>query len=203
VNPSRTALLVIDPLNDFISEGGKLWPYAKDVAERVSLVPNLRRLLAAGREAGLSIVYVPHHRSEPGEFDGWRYLCPTHVGAKNIRPFERGSWGGDYHPQLAPAPGELVVHEHWLHNGFANTDLAMQLQVRGIDRVILAGMRANTCVEATARHAVELGYHVTLAKDAMAAFRWEEWVATVEVNAPAFAHAILSTDEIIESLRRS
>jgi nicotinamidase-related amidase len=79
----------------------------------------------------------------------------------------------------------------------------MQLQVRGIERVILAGMRANTCVEATARHAVELGYHVTLAKDATAAFRWEEWVATVEINAPAFVHAILSTDEIIESLRRS
>jgi nicotinamidase-related amidase len=61
-------------------------------------------------------------------------------------------------------------------------------------------MRANMCVEATARYGVELGYHVTIAKDATGTARWEEWVATIEVNAPSFAHAILSTDELLAAL---
>jgi nicotinamidase-related amidase len=63
--------------------------------------------------------------------------------------------------------------------------------------VVVAGLRANTCVEATARHAVELGYHVTIVKDATAAFRPEEWSATIEVNAPTFAHSIVTTESVI------
>lgn len=66
----------------------------------------------------------------------------------------------------------------------------------GIDRIVLCGLRANACVEGTARWAVELGYHVTLVGDATAAFRWEEWAATVETNAPSFAHAIVTTGEM-------
>ena len=136
---------------------------------------------------------MPHHRAEPDDFDGWRFLNPSHEGAKRIQPFVRGSWGGDFHPDFEPRPGEVVVHEHWLHSGFANTDLDYQLRNRGVDHLVLAGVRGNTCIEGTARYAVELGYHVTIVKDATATFRHEEWTATMEVNAPTFAHAIVTT----------
>ena len=66
----------------------------------------------------------------------------------------------------------------------------------GIDRLILAGLRGNTCVEGTARYAVELGYQVTLVKDATATFQHREWAATMEANAPTFAHAIVTTAEL-------
>jgi nicotinamidase-related amidase len=62
------------------------------------------------------------------------------------------------------------VLEHWAQSGFANTDLDAQLKQRGIQKIILVGMIANTCIEATARLGMELGYHVTLIKDATAAF---------------------------------
>jgi nicotinamidase-related amidase len=63
--PEITALLCIDFYNDFLSEGGKLWPGVKDIAEQVNLLDNLRTIVAAAREAGIKIVHVPHHRMEP------------------------------------------------------------------------------------------------------------------------------------------
>jgi len=199
--PQRsTALLLMDPLNDFIAEGGKLWPYLREVAERQQLLPHLRQLLAAARATGIQVFFVPHHRADPGDFEGWRFLNPTHLGAQRVRPFVRGSWGAEFHADFQPRAGEVVAAEHWLHSGFANTDLDYQLRNHGVDHLILAGMRGNACIEATARYGVELGYHVTLVKDATAAFTHAEWAATMEVNAPSFAHAIVTTAEIVDRL---
>jgi nicotinamidase-related amidase len=93
-----------------------------------------------------------------------------------------------------------VIHQHWGQNGFANTDLDLQLKQRGIEKIIVVGMVANTCIEATARCAAELGYHVTLVRDATAAFSPEAMHAAHEINGPTFAHAILTTDAVIAAL---
>src|SRR4030095_15580662 len=57
-----TALLVIDPYNDFISEGGKLWDRVKTIAEANNCVPHMLQVLNAAREAGLRVFYALHHR---------------------------------------------------------------------------------------------------------------------------------------------
>ena len=197
----NTALLIVDPYNDFISEGGKLWPYGKAVAERINMIPNMHRLLTSAREAGVLVVYVPHRQFEEGDLEGWKFLNPSHAKARQIRPFLRGSWGAEFHPDFPRDAADRVAQEHWLHNGFVGTDLDMLLRARGIERLVLCGMRANTCVEGTARYAVELGYHVTIASDSTAAFRWEEWQATMEANAPTFAHAISRAEDVVQSWR--
>src|SRR2546426_5512811 len=61
-----TALLVIDPYNDFISEGGKIWHRLKAVAEANKSVPNMLQVLNAARKAGLRVLYAMHHRYRPG-----------------------------------------------------------------------------------------------------------------------------------------
>lgn len=192
----NTALLIVDPYNDFISDGGKIWPYVREVAERVGLIANMRRLLEAARACGLQVVFVPHHQFDDGDLEGWKFLNPTHAAAKRIRPFVRGSWGAQFHPEFQRRAGDVVAQEHWLHNGFAATDLDYLLRQRGIDHVVICGMRANTCIEATARQAVELGYHVTLVRDATACPKWEELQATMELNAPLFAHAIVTAEQV-------
>jgi len=93
-----------------------------------------------------------------------------------------------------------VVLEHWGQSGFANTDLDLQFKQRGIEKIILVGFVANTCIEGTARFGMELGYHVTLIKDANAAFEPEGMHAAHEVNGPRFAHAILTTEELLALL---
>jgi nicotinamidase-related amidase len=64
---AATALLFIDPYNDFLSEGGKLWPRVKDVAGQVGLLDNLRAITRAVRRAGIQVFIVPHHRWRPGD----------------------------------------------------------------------------------------------------------------------------------------
>jgi nicotinamidase-related amidase len=99
--------------------------------------------------------------------------------------------------------GDVIVLEHWAQSGFANTDLDSQLKQRGIQKIILVGMIANTCIEATARFSVELGYHVTIIKDAIAAFSHEGMHSVNEVNGPAFAHDILTTKELLGLLQEN
>ena len=91
--------------------------------------------------------------------------------------------------------------EHWCSSGFANTDLDLQLKKHGIQRVIVIGLLANTYIDSTVRFAAELGYEVTLVKDAIASYSWDEMKATLELNAPNYARAIVLTKELIGSLR--
>ncbi|MFJ7073542.1 isochorismatase family cysteine hydrolase [Streptomyces sp. NPDC098781] len=197
----RTAILLVDPYNDFLAEGGKVWPRVEAVATEVGLLDNLRTVLAAGRQAGLKVFFVPHRRWEPGDYEGWDHLTASQRGVQSRQLFARGTWGGEFHPDFQPQQGEVVVKEHWAQSGFANTDLDFQLKQRGITQVIVIGLLANTCIESTARFAMELGYHVTLVRDATAAFQPEMMQAAHELNGPTFAHAILSTAELAGSLR--
>jgi nicotinamidase-related amidase len=196
----QTALLLIDPYNDFLSEGGKLNGKAKPVADAVGMLAHMRAALAAVRAAGITVFYVPHHRALPGDFAGWRHMSPYLQGGHQMQVFAAGSWGGEWHPDFAPQAGDVVVKEHWSSSGFANTDLDQQLRRHGVDRLIVIGMLANTCVETTAKFGAELGYHVTLVNDATAAFSHEAMHAAHEINGPTYAHAIVSTDELLALL---
>ena len=200
---NRTGLLIVDPYNDFLSEGGKLWPKVKAVAESVDLIAHLRVLVGAARQSGIVVFYVPHRRWREGDYDGWRYPSPAQLTGDRAAIFADGSWGGEWHPDLGPEPGDVIVEQHCGQNGFANTDLDLQLKQRDIDRIIIAGMLANTCVEGTARCGAEIGYHVTLVRDATAAFSREAMRAAHRINGPSFAHAILTTDEVVAVLTRA
>ncbi|MFJ5974960.1 isochorismatase family protein, partial [Streptomyces sp. NPDC093060] len=85
------------------------------------------------------------------------------------------------------------------HNELHSETITKQHHIR---KILLIGMRANTCVDTTARFGQELGYHVTLIRDAIASFGWEEMTATFELNAPLYAHAILTTDEFVDIVNR-
>ena len=65
------------------------------------------------------------------------------------------------------------------------------------DKLILMGLIAHTCVEATVRYAAELGYEVTIVKDATADYSDEEMHAALDVNIPNYASAIVKTDEVV------
>jgi nicotinamidase-related amidase len=192
----RTALLLVDPYNDFLSEGGKVFPMIKEIAAEVGLLDNLRATVAAVRKADIQVFYVPHRRWEPGDYDNWDHPNPTQRLVQQRHTFEKGTWGGEWHPDFVPQAGDIMIKEHWAQSGFANTDLDFQLKQQGITHVIVIGLLANTCIESTSRFAMELGYHVTLVRDATAAFTKEMMHAAHELNGPTFAHEILTTAEL-------
>ena len=81
-----TALLVIDPYNDFISEGGKVWDRLQAVAEANSCVPHMVQVLHAARQAGLRVFYALHRRYRPGDYETWKYIAPMVSRRSASRP---------------------------------------------------------------------------------------------------------------------
>jgi ureidoacrylate peracid hydrolase len=195
-----TALLVVDPYNDFISEGGKLWPRIKAVAEANNCVPNMLQVLNVARNAKLKTFFAMHHRYRPGDYETWKYIAPIQKAAWTRKTFEYGTWGGEFRAEFAPKPGETVVQEHWCSSGFANTDLDLQLKTHGIHKLIVIGLVAHTCIEATVRYAAELGYDVTVVKDATADYSDEMMHAALGINIPNYASAIVTTKEVVGSM---
>lgn len=198
--PGCTAVLLVDPYNDFLSEGGKLAARAKPIADAVGAVAHMKQIVAAARQAGVRIFYVPHHRARADDFTGWRHPTPYALGGHRLQVFAQGSWGGQWHPDFEPRADDVMIKEHWASSGFANTDLDLQLKQHGISHLIAIGMLANTCIETTAKFASELGYHVTLVRDATAAFSPEAMSAAHQINGPTYAHLILDTEQVLARL---
>lgn len=196
----RTALLCIDPYNDFLAEGGKMWPALSEIATSVDLHANLGKLRATAREVGIPNFVLPHHRHHDNDFKGWAHLTPSQAAAHEYHLFATGTWGGQFYEGFGPEVGDIIIKEHWGASSFANTDLDVQLRQHGITHVIFVGLIANTCVETSARVAAELGYHVTLVRDATAAMSAEAMHAAHDVNGPTYAQAILTTAEVVEAL---
>jgi ureidoacrylate peracid hydrolase len=155
-----TGLLVIDPYNDFISEGGKVWDRLKSVLEGNDCIPHILQVLNAARRADIRVFYALHRRYRPGDYETWKYIAPIQKAAWSRKTFEYGTWGGEIRREFEPQPGDIVAIEHWGSSGFANTDLDLQLNTASI----VMGLIAHTCVEATVRYAAELGYEVTMVR---------------------------------------
>ena len=108
-NTQLTALLVIDPYNDFISDGGKLWDRVRAVAEANGCVPNMLQVLNNARKAKLRVFYAMHHRYRPGDYETWKYVAPVQRAAWRRKTFEYGTWGGQIRAEFEPEPGEIVA----------------------------------------------------------------------------------------------
>jgi ureidoacrylate peracid hydrolase len=194
-----TALLVIDPYNDFISEGGKIWDRLKGVAEANQCIPHMVQVLNAARQAQLRVCYALHRRYRPGDYETWKYIAPVQKAAWMRKTFELGTWGGEIRSEFAPQPGDIVALEHWGSSGFANTDLDLLLKRHGMKQLIVIGLIAHTCVESTVRFAAELGYQVTMVRDATADYSDDAMHAALDVNIPNYASAVV-TEETVRAI---
>ena len=108
------------------------------------------------------------YQYRPGDYETWKFIAPIQRAAWKRKTFEDSTWGGEIRSELKPHPGDVVAAEHWCSSGFADTDVDLQLKKHGIHKIIVVGLIAHTCVEATVRFAAELGYDVTMVKDATA-----------------------------------
>jgi hypothetical protein len=108
-----TALLIVDPYNDFMSEGGKLYEATKETAQAVGFYDNMRKLIPAIRAARIQVIIVPHHRWQEGDYNGWKHMNPSQVQVNQTHNFAAGTWGGEFHPEFGPRDGDVVALEHW------------------------------------------------------------------------------------------
>lgn len=177
IDPERTALVITDPQNDFLSPNGVAWGVVAESVTANNTVENLESLLKVAKENGMPVFISPHYYYPTDH--SWQFEGALEVLMHNIGMFDRkdplsledfeGSgpdWLERYKPYIED--GETVVTSPHKVYGPQQNDLALQLRKRGIDKVILAGMSGNLCVESHMRDLLEEGFEVAVVWDATA-----------------------------------
>ncbi len=206
-NKDDTALVVIDPQNDVLSEKGISWELVGESVEENNTVENLARLFSVAKGQSYGVFISPHYLYPHDQ--RWRYGGIVEHMMLDSKEFFRpdplgregfvGS-GADWLERYKSfiEDGKTVVvspHKMW---GPQTNDLVFQLRKRGINKVILAGMLANLCVESHLRELLEQGFEVAVIKDATAAPRHPtigDGYKAALINYGFLANAVLTTDD--------
>ncbi len=190
-DPRQTALLVIDPVNDFLHEDGAAWAMTKSTVKKNDVVNQLARLTAGARKAGVPVLFGPmaYTAEDYTEQHLQRRSGINRLMYEN-EMFLAGSFGADFHADIQPQPGDIILAPH-KGTDVLQTDLPEHLDRLGTTHLVLAGMTANLCVESTGRHATELGYDVTFLSDAIGAESLPAYEASIHVNYPLIGNAVL------------
>jgi nicotinamidase-related amidase len=198
--PKLTALLVIDPVNDFLSEGGADWEMTKNTVRMNDVVGNLKRVIEGARGHGIPVLFGPMAFTEEDYAD---HQLHRRSGINRYmfekRMFLAGSWGADFHPDLQPQEGDTVLLPHKSIDVF-ETDLPDHLRRMGITHLVIGGMTANLCCESTGRHAMEKGFDVTFLSDAIGADNIPAYEAAIRINFPLIANAVITVNEFLAAV---
>ncbi|KAM0162326.1 hypothetical protein ACHAQE_003766 [Botrytis cinerea] len=195
---NKTAIVLIDPYNDFLHPEGKVYPLMAESIADTNTITHLQNLVTTARAKKIPIYYGLHQQTKAGYLAGWKHATSTQQSQKENNVFAEGSWGVEIYKGLEPdveGNGDVIVSKHWCSSSFSNTDLDYQLKQRDITHLIFAGLTANTCMESTARYAYELGYHVTMLTDATAGFTTVAKDAATSLIWPLFANEVLTVEE--------
>ena len=211
VEKGRTALVVTDPQNDFLSPKGVTWGVVGKSVTANNTVENIESLLKSAKASGIPVFISPHYYYPHDH--GWQFEGALEKLMHNIGMFDRkdalsvegfeGS-GADWLEQYKPyiEDGKTIVTSPHKVYGPETNDLVLQLRKRGIDKVILAGMSANLCTESHMRELLEQGFEVAVVKDATAGAQLEEGdgYAAALVNFRYIANTVWTTKEATKAI---
>ncbi len=203
----KTAIVLIEPQNDFLTPGGTMYQYIAEQLEKRDTISHLVRLLDQAR-GKVKIIYVPFEAFKPG----FPELKPGGPGTEGLRGIEmemKAEWGtgawleGTPGPEiidpLIPKEGDIIVRGKLTLDAFHSTALNYLLRANEIEHVALAGFHTNWCVEATARSAYDLGFRVMVIKDCTATDTDREQEYAEEVIFPRIGK-VVTADEFLSAI---
>lgn len=204
----RTALVVVDPQNDFLTEKGVAWGVVGESVREHNVVENLERLFKAAKEANLPVVVSPHYYYPTDH--GWKFEGTLERVMHSLKMFDRvgptdlngfeGS-GADFVDRYKPYIYDrktIIASPHKIY-GPEQNDVGLQLRKQRVDQVILAGMSSNLCVESHMRELMEQGFEVAVVRDATAGAKVPDgdgYLASL-INFRMIANALWTTDEAV------
>jgi len=187
--PAKTALVIIDVQEDFISPTGAGANWGIDMSVFEPQLDKIETLIAKARAAGVAQVFVRVVTSADTDSDALKLLHQRKGRPPEALAICRaGTPGADYY-RIKPEAGDIEIAKT-LYSSFSGTDLDAQLKARGIDTVIVVGFTTECCVESTARDAFHHNYSVFVVTDATAAY--EEALHYGSLNALAKNCALLT-----------
>ncbi len=214
IEPGRTAVLITDPQNDFLSPDGVTWGVVGASVTENNTVENIGKLMKAAKASGMPLFISPHYYYPTDH--GWQFEGALERLMHNIGMFDRkgalslegfegsgADWLEVYKPLIND--GKTIVSNPHKVYGPETNDLVLQLRKRGIDKVILGGMSANLCTESHMRELMEQGFEVAVVSDATAAAQVAEGdgYQSALVNFRFIANTVWTTEQAIQAIRQS
>ena len=214
IDPIRTALVITDPQNDFLSPEGVTWGVVGESVTENNTVKNIEKLFKVAKKRGMPVFVSPHYYYPTDH--GWMFEGSLErlmhnigmfdrAGALDLQNFENsGADWLDIYKKYIEDGETIIVSPHKVYGPESN-DLALQLRKRGIDKVILAGMSANLCVESHMRELLEMGFEVAVVKDATAAAIVPDGngYEAALVNFRFIANTVWTTKEAVHNIKAS
>jgi nicotinamidase-related amidase len=211
IDPGRTALLITDPQNDFLSPKGVTWGVVGKSVTENNTVANIDALFKTAKANDMPVFVSPHYYYPTDH--GWQFEGALEKLMHTIGMFDRkgalttegfeGS-GADWLEQYKKYinDGATVVSNPHKVYGPETNDLVLQLRKRGIDKIILGGMSANLCTESHMRELMEQGFEVAVVSDAIAAAIVEEGngYESALVNFRFIANTVWTTEQAVQKI---
>ncbi|NIX63529.1 cysteine hydrolase [Gaetbulibacter sp. S0825] len=208
-----TAIVITDPQNDFLSPQGVTWGVVGESVKANNTVENLETLFKLAEENGIKVFISPHYYYKHDH--NWKFEGALEKLMHNINMFDRGDQlstegfegsGADFlepYKKYIEKDFVTVVGPHKVF-GPEQNDLSLQLRKQKIDKVILAGMSGNLCVEAHMRELIEDGFEVAVVGDATASaiIPGHDGNAAAQTNFRFIASHVYSTKELADKLNK-
>ncbi|WP_433455326.1 cysteine hydrolase family protein [Streptomyces sp. CA-142005] len=193
-------LLLVDLVNENFSEDGKAYSVYAPEYERLGTIENLKKLIAGVRRHKDVPVFYSRTAFADEDYSSWKHVSGIHRQMFDSRLFEAGTWNTEFHKDLAPQPGDVVLAPHKSLDVLHHTDLQFQLRQRNVEYLAIAGVSGIMAVESTARTAMERGYHVTTFTDAIAAPGGLVTYQAMMRGLAMVSHRVVGVDDFLASL---
>ncbi len=212
IDLDRTALVITDPQNDFLSPKGVTWGLVGASVTANHTVENIERLMKTAKSVGIGVFISPHYYY-PSDH-GWQFGGAVETMMHSIGMFDRqgaltaeglagsgADWLARYKPLIEDG-STIVASPHKVYGPETN-DLILQLRKRGVSKVILGGMSANLCTESHLRELLEQGFEVAVVTDATAAAQTPkiDGYAAALVNFRFLANTTWTTAKAVENMK--
>ncbi len=206
-----TAIVITDPQNDFLSPNGVTWGVVGESVTTNNTVENLETLFKLAEANGIKVFISPHYYYKHDH--SWKFEGALEKLMHNINMFDRGDQlnkegfegsGADFlepYKKYIEKDFVTVVGPHKIY-GPEQNDLSLQLRKQKIDKVILAGMSGNLCVESHLRELLEDGFEVSVVGDATASaiIPGYDGNAAAQTNFRFIASHVYTTEELKNEL---
>ncbi|MBZ2196143.1 cysteine hydrolase [Ruania sp. N2-46] len=186
MDPSTTAVVLIEYQNDFTSPGGALHDAVAEVMSATDMLEKTKRVVAAARDAGVTVMHAPITFAA-GYNEISRHPYGILKGVVDGQAFVKDTWGAAIVDDLEPQPGDIVIEGKRGLDTFASTNLDFILRSKGISTIVLGGFLTNCCVESTMRSGYENGYQVITLNDCAAATSVPEHENALAYDYPMFS----------------